>query len=385
MLYSENNVFDEALNRIRMLYDTHDDVIVSMSGGKDSTVLFHLALMVAKERGRLPLKVFWLDQEAEWQHTVDYMESIMRMPEVEPYWYQIPFDFTNSLSADKNFIRLWDENAKDLWIHPQSDISIKENPTKYKRFHDLADHLHDYMTDSDNYAVLVGLRYIESRARRFVTMSGKGTFQGETWAKKKGKRGQTFYPIYDFTDDDIWTAIGRNHWPYNPVYDYFYRFGIPKNKFRVSALIHETAWHSLEMLQEIEPKTYQRLERRVPGISAFGHAFDEGGVIPRELPFAFKDWKEYRDYLLEHITKPEYRDLFRKRWKGQDTEQWYKLHVGEVIVNDIDGTKNGNLDISERSERGKARIEKAKNRDLELFRKYMAEKESSNDKRPTNS
>lgn len=46
MFYSENNVFDEALNRIRMLYDTHDDVIVSMSGGKDSTVLFHLALMV---------------------------------------------------------------------------------------------------------------------------------------------------------------------------------------------------------------------------------------------------------------------------------------------------------------------------------------------------
>ena len=69
VFYKENNVFDEALARIRMLYDYHDDVIVSMSGGKDSTVLFHLALMVAKERNRLPVKVFWLDQEAEWQAT----------------------------------------------------------------------------------------------------------------------------------------------------------------------------------------------------------------------------------------------------------------------------------------------------------------------------
>ena len=77
-----------------MIFDGHDDVIVSMSGGKDSTVLFRMALMVAQERGRLPLKVFWLDQEAEWQATVDYMQHIMELPEVTPYWYQIPFELS---------------------------------------------------------------------------------------------------------------------------------------------------------------------------------------------------------------------------------------------------------------------------------------------------
>ena len=66
MIYLQNNVFDEALERLRMIFDGHDDVIVSMSGGKDSTVLFRMALMVAQERGRLPLKVFWLDQERRW-------------------------------------------------------------------------------------------------------------------------------------------------------------------------------------------------------------------------------------------------------------------------------------------------------------------------------
>ena len=65
MIYLQNNVFDEALERLRMIFDGHDDVIVSMSGGKDSTVLFRMALMVAQERGRLPLKVFWLDQEGQ--------------------------------------------------------------------------------------------------------------------------------------------------------------------------------------------------------------------------------------------------------------------------------------------------------------------------------
>lgn len=57
MIYLENNVFEEALERIRYIYDEFDDVIVSMSGGKDSTVCFNLALMVAKEKNRLPLKV----------------------------------------------------------------------------------------------------------------------------------------------------------------------------------------------------------------------------------------------------------------------------------------------------------------------------------------
>lgn len=64
--YLPETVFEEALNRVNFVFDNCDDVIVSMSGGKDSTVVFNLALMVAKERKRLPLKVFWLDQEAEW-------------------------------------------------------------------------------------------------------------------------------------------------------------------------------------------------------------------------------------------------------------------------------------------------------------------------------
>ena len=78
MIYLEKNVYEEALDRIRFIFDNHDDVIVSMSGGKDSTVLFHMAYIVASERGRLPVKVFWLDQEAEWQATVDYMSGILQ-------------------------------------------------------------------------------------------------------------------------------------------------------------------------------------------------------------------------------------------------------------------------------------------------------------------
>lgn len=354
-----------------MLYDTHEDVIVCMSGGKDSTVLFHLALIVAKEKRRLPLKVFWLDQEAEWQHTVDYMSEIMHLPDVEPYWYQFPFDFTNSLSARSNFLKVFDESCQDKWIHQKDEISIKENPTKFNRYHDLVKNIPAAITDK-KCAVLVGMRMSESPRRRMSITGSSGKWRGITWCTTEIGTARKFWPIYDFTDDDVWTAIARNHWKYNEVYDFMYRWGAPKKDMRVSALIHETAWTHIDQLQEFEPITYNKFVARIAGTSAMAHSFDEGALVPKVLPFAFMDWKEYRDYLLVHITKPEYWELFRKRWQGQDGDDWYKVHVKEVLINDIDGTVNQNHQYQVYS---KGRLEgKYKNKDAEKFKAYMEAK-----------
>lgn len=370
-MYKENNVFEEALERIRFVYDNCDDVIVSMSGGKDSAVLFELAMIVAKERNRLPLKVFWLDQEAEWQHTVDYMNKIMRRDDVKPYWFQIPFDFTNSLSNNNNFLRVWDESKKDKWVHSQSDISIKENPSEFNRFHDLVDNLPSYCSDAEHCGVLVGMRITESLNRRMLIAHSKSQFKGITWCRKMVKNTRVFYPIYDFTNDDIWTALGKNHWEYNTIYDLMYQYGVPKTKMRVSALIHETSWHSIELLQEFEINTYNKFVCRINGVSTFNHSFDEGGIIPREVPFAFKDWKEYRDYLLIHLVKQEYWELFRNRWKGQNDDDWYRVHVKEIILNDIDGTVNSNKKASRRKDEKRSDYY---NYYKKQFDKYMEDK-----------
>ena len=89
--------------------------------------------------------------------------------------------------------------------------------------------------------------------------------------------------------------------------------------------------------------------------------------MPTSLPFAFKNWEEYRDYLLEHITKPEYREMFRKRWKKQTGDDWYKLHVKEIIINDIDGTINIMHDVSIRQRRAELRKKKRCEQELNTF------------------
>ena len=219
--------------------------------------------------------------------------------------------------------------------------------------------------------MLVGMRMTESLNRRVAITQHEARYKGVTWCKKKVGKCQVFWPIYDFTNDDIWTAIARNHWAYNRVYDLQYQWGLAKEAMRVSALIHETAWHSIEMLQEFEPDTYNKFIRRVSGVGTFAHTFDSGDIIPRQLPFAFRSWQEYRDYLLANIVKPEYHELFRNRWKNQTGDEWYRVHVKEIVLNDIDGTNNANA-------RSRFRIrEKAptyRKRDAAQFEQYMGSK-----------
>ncbi|MEK6532023.1 MAG: hypothetical protein AABZ23_05990 [Deltaproteobacteria bacterium] len=47
-ILGEKNVFDAAIERIEFLFDEFENIVVFISGGKDSTVVLGLTLMVAE-------------------------------------------------------------------------------------------------------------------------------------------------------------------------------------------------------------------------------------------------------------------------------------------------------------------------------------------------
>ena len=59
-------VLSAAVHRIKWLFDTFPYVCLSFSGGKDSTVLFHLAADVARRKMRR-FSVLFIDWEAQYQ------------------------------------------------------------------------------------------------------------------------------------------------------------------------------------------------------------------------------------------------------------------------------------------------------------------------------
>ena len=136
-IYLKDNVYDKALERIEWLFNEFDTVVVGYSAGKDSTICLELSLIVARKLNKLPLKVMFLDQETEWQATIDLVEEVMSRKEVEPYWYQIPLVMSNNASSTERFTKVWDEDNKEDWIRPKHPISIKENKYNCDRFHEM--------------------------------------------------------------------------------------------------------------------------------------------------------------------------------------------------------------------------------------------------------
>ena len=346
-IYLRNSVWDAALERVNRIFDDFDNVIISSSGGKDSAVIMELALKVAEERNRLPLKMLFLDQEAEYRMTIEYMREAMADPRVEPLWIQIPIKLFNATSMESPWLMCWKEG--DEWMRPKEEMSVKENVFGTDRFHNIFEKLIDYYFPDESACYLAGVRAEES-PQRLAGLTANATYKDITWGKvlNKKKDQYTFYPIYDWCLSDVWKAINNNDWKYCRIYDELYRYGLAPHKMRVSNLHHETAVHSLFFLHEIEGDTWDALTKRLEGVNQAKHMEKNEMFAVQKLPYMFKDWIEYRDYLTETlITIPENKTKFQKQWSRMDKvysemkkpEDLYKKQIGSVLVNDWEFVK----------------------------------------------
>jgi len=354
-IYRSTNVFDAALERIRWLFAEFPNIIVAFSGGKDSTVVFNLSLQVARELGRLPLTVMWIDQEAEWQATVDQARLVMNHPDVRPRWYQIPMRLFNATSREEHWLECWSADAEDRWMRPREDIAIKENVYGTDRFGELFDAIIAKEYAGQPACIIGGVRCEESPART-VGLTHMPTHKWATWGKRltKGQDHVAMYPIYDWSYTDVWAAIHKNGWPYNAIYDVQYAHGAKLNDMRVSNVHHETAVGHLFYMQEAEPETYARLTQRIAGVDMAGK-MGEADFFPDDLPFMFRDWREYRDYLLAKlIDNPDWRKKMSDAFARQEgiytdmigIDRLCRLHITSILTNDWELIKLGNFECT---------------------------------------
>ena len=353
-IYGDRTVLEVAIDRIEYLFNEFENVIVNFSGGKDSTIVLNLALIVAEKMNRLPLPVFFLDQELEWGATIEYMRRVMSDDRVKPYWYQIPFRFPNASSFSGTSLTLWDPDKELEWIRPKESISIKENPIKSVRFDKLLDQFYTLLDkiprlvfNKQSFCALTGLRTEETPAR-YQGLTSSLTYKWITWGKVKSKAREqySFAPIYDWSYTDVWKAIYDNQWDYCELYDRMYRYGTPIQKMRLSSLVHEHAvTATLMTVHEIEPDTWERIINRVSGVNTVGK-LSKDWKAPTELPFMFNTWHEYRDYLFEKLIQDsQARSKIQKYMEADDrlfiseiADKVAKMHIQMILTNDVGGT-----------------------------------------------
>jgi predicted phosphoadenosine phosphosulfate sulfurtransferase len=344
-IWLNENVLEAAQRRISWLFDEFEQVVVNVSGGKDSTVVFHLTLEEARRRGRLPLTAYWIDQEAEWRAAVDMVREWMSHPDVQPMWLQVPFRIFNATSNADHWLHAWDPAAEDLWVHPRDPAALTDNVYGTDRFAELFRRVIAYHFDGVSVAQIAGVRAEESPVRR-MGLTGHETYGGETWGRRHEyqPRHFTFYPIYDWNYPDVWKAIHDHGWRYCRLYDLQYQYGIGIRNMRVSNLHHETALESLFYLQEFEPDTYERLAARIGGIDMAGKLGGDDYYVD-EVPSMFDGWEDYRDYLLEHlIDDPKWKVRMATRFaRGKERFHptvhpgMFKVHVRSILAHDWEG------------------------------------------------
>lgn len=365
-VYTQKPVTDAARERISYIFDEFEQIVVSISGGKDSTVLCWLALQEAHRRGRR-IGIFFLDEEVVYDSTVEQVRWLMGLyPEnTNKLWLQIPFKLTNATSFEEGQLVCWEPGKHKVWMRPKEPDSIQHTPwdrakqtvrDKNKGF-GFYDVLENFQASRPHTAFLVGLRATESM-NRFRAVAKNPGYKDCYWATRvtRAEGSAQFYPIYDWNFHDVWKFIYDNRIRYSRIYDYQWRKGLPQSEIRVSSLIHEKSFKALVELPEFEPKTYDRLLKRVKGIQV-GHLYGKDARLlrARKLPKNYKSWMEYRDFLLATYPDETKKWIFEKRFAGHLQNNYVaRQECRQLILNDYEN----NLPVDNREDPREATIRK---------------------------
>lgn len=329
------NVLEAAQKRISLLFDLYDNIQLSFSGGKDSTALFHLINAEATKRNKKFI-LYFQDQEAEYQGTIDFVEWAMSQPNVIPQWYQVPIFMTNAASHQQLFLWAWGDGEE--WVREKHPLAIHSLNKKYpKRFYKFNLWVaQENRKTPGSFVSIIGLRAEESPDRRFVMF---GEDSNLFWLRRKVEPHKA-YPIIDWSYTDVWKYLVENDLKYNNIYDKMYMLGGNLRFFRVSNLVHEKAFRCLTDLQELEPETYDKLEKRLKGVHTAAIYGKENMMYSiKELPSTFKTWKEYKDFLLNSVH-PDLKKIFDYQWsRFGDTDDVgaCKYMVKRILLCDWEG------------------------------------------------
>lgn len=262
----DQDVWTLALERVRHTYELFDHVAVSFSGGKDSTVTLHVVLEVAAELGRLPVRVFFFDEEAIPFETIDYVRRVAGRDDVELEWYCLPVQHRNACSREHPWWWPWAPEDEARWCRPLPEEAITElagfpvePPEARLTMPDAAPLL--FPPALGNCAMFMGIRAAESLTRQRAVSRRRLDNYIIPWTRNVWKS----YPVYDWSTRDVWTAPAQFGWDYNRSYDVMEMCGMSHHDQRCAPPYGEEPMRGLWTFAHCFPDIWAPMSQRVPG------------------------------------------------------------------------------------------------------------------------
>lgn len=327
------NVYDKTMERMELIFNDFDNVLVAFSCGKDSGVMLNAAYDYAKKNNLLhKLSFYYEDYEAGYKYTHEYAERVFSSLEVsKKFWLCLPISAACSVSMYDTRWYPWNNEQKDIWVRemPNNKFVINADNCPFKfsagtKGFDTRIWFSEWFAETyGKTAVLIGIRADESLTRRaiFTSQHRKYMHKDIRWSKTINKNVCNFYPIYDWKTKDIWIANYKFGWDYNKIYDLYYQAGLTIDQMRVASPFHQCGQASLHLYRTIDPDSWGKMVGRVNGCNfggMYGNTVAMGWrTITKPNHFT---WKQYAEFLMGTLPektkkKLEYHlDRLAKSW-----------------------------------------------------------------------
>lgn len=306
------NVYEAAIDRLEQTFRLFPKVCLSFSGGKDSTVMLHLAAEVAQSIGA-KFSVLIIDLEAQYQHTIEHMQRCLDMHKgviEQTYWVCLPISLRNAVSVYEPKWICWDEKSKKIWVrNPPKNAITNEDYFPFFRygmeFEDFVPEFAKWFSDGLPAASLVGIRTDESLNRwRTIASTKKQTLNGRQWTTRlHNSTAYNVYPIYDWQTRDIWIYHAKNKdMPHNEIYDLMHKAGLSMHQQRLCQPYGDDQRAGLWLYQALEPDTWAKVVARVAGVNSGKTFVQFNGNASGRIRISKPDnhtWRSYASLLLE--------------------------------------------------------------------------------------
>lgn len=297
---SNIDVVKAAEIRITNVFNNGLPVFMSFSGGKDSLCMAQLVYNLVQKGKVNPsqLVVQFIDEEAIFpciEKTVKNWRKRFILMGAKFEWYCLEvrhYNCFNELSNDESFI-CWDREKEDVWVRQPPSFAIRSHQLLKPRVETYQDFL---PRTCQSGITMTGIRTAESvqRLQNIATM----TRAGKTMTAK-----HQIFPIYDWTNNDVWLYLLNEHVEIPDIYLYLWQAGTRKGQLRVSQFFSIDTARSLVKMNEYYPDLMERVIRREPNayLAALywdSEMFGRNSATRRSIE-ADSDKKDYKAELIK--------------------------------------------------------------------------------------
>lgn len=324
--YRADDVLTAARERINMIFDGFERIYVAFSGGKDSSVMFHLVMEQAIARKRR-VAVMLIDFEAQYAETITHAEEMFAMykEHIDPHWICIPMLLRNAVTNFEPRWTCWDEEKRSLWIREKPAVCKTENDYPFAipgmEFEEFIVLFGEWYGQGKKTAGFIGIRAQESLHRYCAVATWEKrdmTFNGHRWTTKIVADTYNVYPIYDWLTEDIWRYHAHHpDKPHNKIYDKMQMAGVKLSQQRLCQPFGDDQRRGLWLYHILEPQTWFKLIARVNGANSGALYIEETGNMTGYNKITKPEahtWKSFCNMLLMTMPK-QTRDHYAIRFK----------------------------------------------------------------------